>query len=88
MSGRHSRPVPAAVLASTAALIFSHRVRITAGVPGCTCGIAYPAGSHSYYDMLHSRHLARIVAAHLLDLPDAPGPAPAESAAALEGVHA
>lgn len=63
-------PVPAPdhlqLLASSTDLAFGHRDKITAGVPGCTCGKTYPQDSHSYYTVLHAQHLAEEMVPHIL----------------------
>lgn len=54
------------LFASSADVALSHREKITAGVPGCTCGKTYPEDSHGYYPMLHAQHLADEVVTHVL----------------------
>lgn len=39
-------------------IVLAHREKFTAGVPSCSCGKTYPEGSHSYYAVLHARHVA------------------------------
>lgn len=61
-------PVPAAtpqpvpdhlrLFAAGTDVVLAHRDKVTAGVPGCTCGKTYPENSHSYYPFLHARHVA------------------------------
>lgn len=54
------------LLASSTDLVFGHREKITAGVPGCTCGKPYPEDSHSYYPVLHAQHVAEEMVRHVL----------------------
>lgn len=42
-------------------LILAHRVKLTAGVPGCTCGNPYPHMSRHHYEVLHARHVATVI---------------------------
>jgi hypothetical protein len=51
---------------SSADIVLAHRDKITAGVPGCTCGKAYPDNSYGYYAVLHARHVADEVVTHTL----------------------
>ncbi len=73
MRGRRPSPVephPVAeqllLFASISALVYHHREKLTAGVPGCTCGRTYPEGSHAFFPLLHSRHVAEEVISHIL----------------------
>lgn len=54
------------LLASSGDLAFGHRDKLTAGVPGCTCGKTYPEDSHSYYAVLHAQHVAEEMVPHVL----------------------
>lgn len=67
---RVETPAPAPdqqqLLSSSTDLVFGHRDRITAGVPGCTCGTTYPEDSHSYYAVLHAQHVAEQMVRHVL----------------------
>lgn len=54
------------LLASSTDLVFGHRDKITAGVPGCTCGTSYPDDSYSYYPVLHAQHVAEEMVRHVL----------------------
>lgn len=51
---------------SSADVVLAHREKITAGVPGCTCGKSYPEDSHGHYTILHARHVANEVVTHVL----------------------
>lgn len=52
--------------ASSADVVLAHRDKLTAGVPGCTCGKSYPEDSHGYAAILHARHVADEVVTHVL----------------------
>lgn len=54
------------LLASTTDIVLGHRDKITAGVPGCTCGKTYPEDSHGYFAVLHAQHVAAQTVAHAL----------------------
>lgn len=62
-------PVPEnlRLLNTTMAVQLAHRDKLTAGVPGCTCGRKYPDDSHGRYPLLHARHVADEVIRHVLD---------------------
>ncbi|GAA4035121.1 hypothetical protein GCM10023063_19360 [Arthrobacter methylotrophus] len=66
-------PVPVApadhlrLFGTTADVVLAHREKITAGVPGCTCGKSYPTDSHSYCAVLHAQHVAIEAVTHVLD---------------------
>lgn len=47
-------------------VVLAHREKMTAGVPGCTCGNTYPADSHGFYPVLHARHVADEVVTRVL----------------------
>lgn len=51
---------------SSADIVLAHRDKLTAGVPGCTCGKSYPEDSHGYYAILHAQHVADEVVTHVL----------------------
>lgn len=51
---------------SSADVVLAHRDKITAGVPGCSCGKSYPEDSHGYSAVLHAQHLADEVVNHVL----------------------
>jgi hypothetical protein len=55
-----SEPIPdhQRLFATGAEVVLAHRDKITAGVPGCTCGKSYPDDSHGYYALLHARHVS------------------------------
>jgi hypothetical protein len=51
---------------SSADIVLAHRDKLTAGVPGCTCGKSYPEDSHGYSAVLHAQHVADEVVTHAL----------------------
>jgi hypothetical protein len=55
------------LFASSSDVVLAHRDKITAGVPGCSCGKSYPEGSYSYSAALHAQHVADEVVSHVLD---------------------
>lgn len=55
------------LMASSSDLLLGHRDKITAGVPGCICGVTYPEDSFSYFPILHAQHLAEQVVSHVLN---------------------
>lgn len=52
--------------ASTSGVVLAHREKISAGVPGCTCGRAYPADSSLHFVVRHAHHVADEVLSHVL----------------------
>lgn len=59
-------PAHEQLLRSTTAVQLRHREKISAGVPGCTCGHEYPEDSHGRYLVLHARHVAGEAIRHVL----------------------
>jgi hypothetical protein len=61
-------PVPdhKCLFAAGADVVLAHRDKVTAGVPGCTCGKLYPENSHGYYAVLHARHVSEEVVTRVL----------------------
>lgn len=55
------------IFASSSDVLLGHREKITAGVPGCTCGEAYPEDSYPYFPVLHAQHVAEVIVFHVLD---------------------
>lgn len=55
------------LLHSTMAVQLSHREKISAGVPGCTCGRQYPEDSHSRHALLQAHHVSNEVIRHVLE---------------------
>lgn len=62
------RPVPdhQRLFTAGADVVLAHRDKVTAGVPGCTCGKSYPENSHGYYAVLHARHVSEEVVTRVL----------------------
>lgn len=54
------------LFATTAHLLHSHREKVAAGVPGCTCGHSFPADSHREHTRLHAAHVSESVVFHVL----------------------
>jgi hypothetical protein len=52
--------------ATTRELLEGHRERLRAGVPGCSCGEAFPADAHREHARLHAAHVAGLVILHVL----------------------
>jgi hypothetical protein len=52
--------------ATTRDLLEGHRERLSAGVPGCSCGEAFPADAHREHTRLHAAHVAGLVILHVL----------------------
>ncbi|ACL42050.1 hypothetical protein Achl_4099 (plasmid) [Pseudarthrobacter chlorophenolicus A6] len=55
------------LMASSSDVLLGHRDKITAGVPGCSCGTTYPEDSFSYFPILHAQHMAEEVVSHVLN---------------------
>ncbi|WP_026535758.1 hypothetical protein [Arthrobacter sp. H14] len=57
----------ARIFGSTADLLLGHRQKVTAGVPGCTCGESFPEATWAVAPALHAQHVSEAVTFHVLN---------------------
>ncbi|MET4144295.1 hypothetical protein [Arthrobacter sp. UYCo732] len=59
-----AEPLP--LRATSCDVVLGHQDKITAGVPGCICGLTYPEDSFAYWAVRHAQHVADEVVSHTL----------------------
>lgn len=57
----------ARIFGSTADLLLGHRQKVTAGIPGCTCGASFSDVPLAIVPALHAQHVSEAVTCHVLD---------------------